>query len=351
MRLAALLLVLAGVVPAQEDTVAYNKIVREMEADYRACARLARHERRQAFVAHGRRSAAAWEKFLKEYPHSKHAFSAKLNLAQALQMAKEAERARRVVDEAVAEAKDYFQIKRAAEVASLVYVSKKAGWKVISAQLNRVTAPELKASLHLELIKYVEVPRELRGGRRRVKAARDAYIKEHYLAVAKQVAETYPETEAGRHAAVMVQGLQLAPGKPVPNLKDYADLEGKPLDLTAYRGKVLLLHFWTSRRSTRRYMPKLIRLYEQLKAKGLAVLAVNADYREDRDRMEKMIEELGIPFRIYHDGEKLHNKLCEIFFVRRFPYNILVDRDGKVLSLGEDTRDLLESLPERLGGP
>jgi thioredoxin family protein len=338
------------VVSAQETAgQMYNRILRESEDDYYNCAKGIRNKdaRKQAYIEHGQRSAKLWEGFLREHGATRMAFEARLNLAQALDMAKEADRAGKVLDEAVAEAISLMQIKRAAAVAKIVSHSTEAGYKVIEKSLNKLDDPESKAELYLELIKFIDVPPELR--KKRKEAA--VYRKKKHEALAAEVAKKYPATRSGTIAAKMVRGCNLKVGDPAISLEEFLDETRKPLDMKAYKDKVVLIHFWTGRSASRAYLTRLVELHQNLQPRGLEVIGVNCDYEEDKERnMDRMVTDLSIPWRNYHDGEKLHNQVAMVFYVRKYPYNIVVGRDGKIAAVDVKSGDLAVTLSDLVDG-
>lgn len=337
--------------PAQA-TREYNRILTAMEEDYQAAGRIrGRAERKQAYIDHGKRFAKELSDFLAKYPDSKVTFPAKVNLAQVLQMAKERDRAKAVIDEAVPLASNHIEIRRLADAASVIYTSKKKGWEIISASLAKVDAEPLRAQLHLELIKYIERPE---GITKKMRSEWVAYRKKKMVEVCEAVAKGYPNTEAATLAQAMIVGSKTAPGQPAANLKFLLDVDEKPLDLDAYKGKVVLLHFFTvstrGYRKSKNYLSKLVQLGRQLDEKGLVIIGICANYREHQELLDRMIGDARIGWRIYHDGEKLWNKACMVYFVKKFPKNIIIGRDGKVISTDEAVIDLEDVLPEVVAG-
>jgi cytochrome c biogenesis protein CcmG/thiol:disulfide interchange protein DsbE len=66
-------------------------------------------------------------------------------------------------------------------------------------------------------------------------------------------------------------------GRPAPALS-LRDLEGRPLDLTRYRGKVVLLDFWaTWCVPCREEIPQFVKLQKKYGARGLAVIGISMD--------------------------------------------------------------------------
>ncbi|MBN2489961.1 MAG: TlpA family protein disulfide reductase [Planctomycetes bacterium] len=331
---------------AQSAGERYNQILQETEEDYYSCAKVKdKKAREKAYIEHGQRATALWEGFLRDHGETSMAFNARLNLAQALDMAKETARARAVMEEAAAAAYTFREITQAAEITKIVCHSVKDAYDVIERAMAKVDEPEMKGSLHLELFKYLEMPKNLQADEQ------PAHRKKMYRELAEAIVKQYPDTSAAKEAGLILRGLDLKVGDPLLNLADFTDAAGDPIDLAAYSGKVVLLHFWTGPRNARRSLQTLVNLHGELHPKGLEVVGINCDYAEDHERnMLAMIEALGIPWRNYHDGQKLHNRIARIFHVRKYPSNIVIGRDGKIAALDVPTAQLEDKLRELVGG-
>ena len=340
---------------AQSASEMFNKIAREMEDDYYNCARglKGKKARAKAYVEHGKRSAARWREFLAKHGETSESmvFNAKMNLAQALELAKQLDEAKYILKEVVKDATDAIQIKRAAVVTQLVYRSNKAAWDVINDNIKKVEDIDLRAELHLELLKFIVVPKELMGKKRSIQKKRSTFRRTKHREVAAAVAKAYADTDAGKLAALYVEGIDAAAGKPCPDLGLFYDMDNKPTDLKAYKGKVVLIHFWRASSRNKAYMKKLIGMYKEMNPAGLEVIGVNSDYEEDRQRVDDFINDVDIPWRNYHDGEKLYNKIVMVFYVRRFPFNIILGRDGKIASIGKKTMAIEEILADLVNKP
>lgn len=339
-------LVATSVAPAQSAAHEFNKIVREMEQHYYSCADgLSGKARTQAYIDHGLLEASRWEAFLAKHADSKQAIFARCYLAKALDMAKKADRAEEVVAAARKEVRNLRHAKALAEAAQVVYNDNEVASKVIEEGIAKVSHPEDKAELHLELLRYMHVPKNLK------RSEKAALRKDKHLETITAVATTYPKTLCGRQAACMVRGFNMKVGDPIVNLKLYRDEAGKDLDLGEYKGKVVVLYFWIGSRKARKgSLTKMVAMHKDLNAKGLEIVGINCDYEEDKDRnMEASIQQLGIPWRNYHDGEKTRNKIALTFRVRKFPSTIVIGKDGKVAAIGEPMADLPEIVGEQLG--
>lgn len=106
------------------------------------------------------------------------------------------------------------------------------------------------------------------------------------------------------------------------------DVDGKRYRLSELRGRVVLVNFWaTWCPPCRREMPSLQRLWEQLKDRGVTILAI--DVGEDEDTIFGFSFATGatLEFPILLDRE---SKVIEQWPVRALPTSFVVDRDGRL---------------------
>jgi thiol-disulfide isomerase/thioredoxin len=99
------------------------------------------------------------------------------------------------------------------------------------------------------------------------------------------------------------------------------------LDLSRYRGQVVVVDFWASWcKPCRQSIPWLNGLRERYGSQGLTIIGVNLDAeRGDADRFQR---EVPIAFEVLYDPE---GKLAEQFGVQGMPSTFVFDREGKLV--------------------
>lgn len=115
--------------------------------------------------------------------------------------------------------------------------------------------------------------------------------------------------------------------------------EGTPFDWSAYRGKIVLVEFWTTRCSICiNEMPRLQAIYEKYREKGFEIIGVCTGY--DRPNMLKIIEKTGSQWvtlddmALKADRQKMMGQRYPHFGV---PYKILIDRDGNCRAVDDES--------------
>ena len=119
-------------------------------------------------------------------------------------------------------------------------------------------------------------------------------------------------------------------GKVVPDFSA-TDLEGNPISLQDYRGKVVLLDFWAvwSGRSIGE-MPNVKRVYNSYNDQGFDVIGVSLD--TDETRLRNYLKTNDIPWRQIFSGRKWKSPLAQRYHIRSIPAPWLIAREGTLIS-------------------
>lgn len=106
-------------------------------------------------------------------------------------------------------------------------------------------------------------------------------------------------------------------------------LKGKtPVQLSDFRGKVLVLDFWaTWCGPCREMMPGMEGLYNTYRDKGVQILAIS---NEERSVVERFKAGRAETYPVYLDTNQEANKQYEVV---AYPTIVVIDRQGKVVFL------------------
>ena len=134
-------------------------------------------------------------------------------------------------------------------------------------------------------------------------------------------------------------------GKILPDFTDAIDLDGKPISLTDYRGKVVLLDFWTTRYNDRPSTLEIV--YEKYHHRGFDIIGINLDV--DETVLREFIKENQLPWRQIFDGKRYEGPLAQQYGVRSSRRMFLLDRQGKVISVNVRDNILDKLVTEEIG--
>lgn len=125
--------------------------------------------------------------------------------------------------------------------------------------------------------------------------------------------------------------------------------DGSEFDWKSYRGKFVLIDFWASWCGPcRAEIPNVKKNLEEYGSKGFAVVGINID--RTRAEYETYMEEAQLPWQNIMPDENGDSAMANYYAITGIPTVILVDREGKVVSLQARGPELGRLLEMHLGG-
>ncbi|WP_207496856.1 TlpA disulfide reductase family protein [Aridibaculum aurantiacum] len=127
------------------------------------------------------------------------------------------------------------------------------------------------------------------------------------------------------------------------------DTAGVPVSLSSLRGKVLLVDFWASWCGPcRRDNPNVVKIFNQYRDKGFHVLGVSLDQPGAQERWIKAIHDDKLTWTHVSDLKFWENEVAKLYGIRAIPFNLLLDREGKIIARNLHGEELEKKLSEVL---
>ena len=124
------------------------------------------------------------------------------------------------------------------------------------------------------------------------------------------------------------------------------DTTGKPVSLSSFRGKFVLIDFWASWcKPCRMENPNVVEAYKKFSGKNFTVLGVSLD--RSREPWIKAIKDDNLAWTQVSDLKFWNNEVAAKYKVGSIPQNFLIDPNGKIIARdlrGEELHQRLEQL-------
>ena len=134
-----------------------------------------------------------------------------------------------------------------------------------------------------------------------------------------------------------------------PKAIEVKTLDGKPVKLADFKGKVLLIDFWaTWCGPCVAELPNVIATYKKYHAQGFEILGISLD--KDEKALKDFLGSHEMPWAQFFDGRAWKNEVAVAYGVQSIPCTYLLDRGGKLYrqdlrgpALGREIEKLLAS--------
>lgn len=123
----------------------------------------------------------------------------------------------------------------------------------------------------------------------------------------------------------------LKPGSKLPDFEE-KDLNGNPISIANYKGRPLLLIFWsTNSTPSVAELPGLMKVYQKFHPKGFEIVGVALE--EHEFTLKNFLKSAEIPWPQLFDGRRWDNRLALKYGVTAMPTSYFLDGSGKIIAV------------------
>jgi peroxiredoxin len=127
------------------------------------------------------------------------------------------------------------------------------------------------------------------------------------------------------------------------------DTTGKPVNLSDFRGKYVLVDFWASWcKPCRAENPNLLKAYNKYKDKNFTILGVSIDDPDGRKAWLRAVAQDGLPWTQVSELKGANSKAALAYGIENIPANFLISPEGKIVAKNLRGDELDKKLAEIL---
>jgi peroxiredoxin len=164
--------------------------------------------------------------------------------------------------------------------------------------------------------------------------------------IAEKYSKAFPKSEKAKKVMASLPKPSPKVGEQAPNIS-LPDPNGKNVDLSSLKGKIVLLDFWASWCGPcRMENPNVVSVFNKYKDKGFIIYSVSLD--NDKNKWLQAIEKDKMTWVHVSDLKNWNSAGAALYGVRSIPATYLIGKDGKIIAKNLRGEKLEEELKKVL---
>jgi len=201
-----------------------------------------------------------------------------------------------------------------------------------------------------DILKFVNANRNSLAGFYAITALDQNKYEQQLVAYADAIKDNFKDNPAVQRFVREMNAIKpISVGHKAPDFTT-TGLDGKPVKLSDYKGKYVLVDFWASWCAPcRQENPNVVKQYNAYKSKGLNILGISLDV--DKAKWQQAIMQDKLAWSHASDLKNFEGPTEKLYHIEAIPSNFMIDPQGNIVAKNITGGDLEEFLNKTFNKP